>query len=104
MVIEGARIEIGPRGQVVVYIDDIALWAGADAWQDLWRRTLITIRALTQAGFMVNIRKSKLLVRRATLVGMEIEEGFYRPIAKPIQKLFGTQPPRTRAGLQQLLG
>lgn len=89
---------------MAVYIDDIALWAAAGGVSDLWRRTLAIIRALTTAGFMVNIRKSKLLALRATLVGMEIKEGFYRPISKPLQKLFGTEPPKTRKDLQVLLG
>ena len=40
-------------------------------------------------GFMVNIRKSKLLTTRAQLVGMDIGAGLYAPINKPLYKLFG---------------
>ena len=54
-----------PDGRIVIYIDDIALWARLGELDDLWRRTLEVIRVLTDLGFMVNIRKSKLLTTRA---------------------------------------
>ena len=53
------------------------------------------LKLLAGAGFMINVRKCKFLVSRLTVVGQEVEEQCYRPIEKPIQKLFGAQPPQT---------
>lgn len=58
IILEGARIEIGPGGRIVVYIDDIALWSSSDDVEGLWARTVAAIAVLTRAGFMINIRKS----------------------------------------------
>ena len=40
IVLEGARIEVGGDGRVIVYIDDIAVWGQASDIEDLWRRTV----------------------------------------------------------------
>ena len=82
-------LEALPDGRIILYIDDIALWAKIDEEEGLWQRTLAVIRILTAMGFMVNIRKSKLLTTRAQLVGMDIGAGLYAPINKPLYKLFG---------------
>jgi hypothetical protein len=91
-------------GRIVIYIDDIALWALDGQQEALWQRTLAVLHALTAAGFMINVRKSKLMVRRASIVGMHVEDGLYCPLDKPLKKLFGEAPPKDLAGLQRLLG
>lgn len=80
------------------------MWALDGQQEQLWARTLIVLRALTEAGFMINVRKSKLMVRRASIVGMQVEDGLYSPLDKPLKKLFGEAPPRDLTGLQRLLG
>ena len=83
----------------MVYIDDISLWGKLSEVDRLWARTLAVLRALTCAGFMINIRKSKLLSRRASIVGMNVRDGLYWPIDKPLRKLFGEEPPRDLTSL-----
>ena len=53
------------------------------------------LKALAGAGFMINVRKCKFLVDRLTVVGQEVEDQCYKPIEKPIHKLFGARPPQT---------
>lgn len=91
-------------GQVVVYIDDIVLYGSADNLDELWERTLAAIRKLTSAGFMINVRKSRLMCGRGKVVGVEVENGRYCATDKPLRKLFGTAPPRSLKELQKLLG
>ena len=58
-------IEVLEDGRILVYIDDIVLWGMLIEREEVWQRTLALIGALAAAGFMINIRKSKLMTKRA---------------------------------------
>jgi hypothetical protein len=65
-------LEVLGDGTILVYIDDIVVPGGE--WQDVWARTVDALRALTTAGFMINLRKCKFCVRRVKIVGQEVED------------------------------
>ena len=46
--------------QVVVYLDDIVVY-GSDPCK-VWEETKVVLERLTEASFMINIKKSKFLV------------------------------------------
>ena len=56
----------------------------------MWERTLGVLHALVDAGFMINMRKSKFCQPAAKVVGVHITRQMYRVIDKPIIKLFGS--------------
>ena len=58
-------IEVLEDGRILVYIDDIVLWGMLIEREEVWQRTLALIGAVAAAGFMINIRKSKLMTKRA---------------------------------------
>ena len=56
---------------------------------------LATLRELTRAGFMINLRKCQFLQPMCTLVGLEICRGTYRLAKKSLKKWVGTALPGT---------
>ena len=52
---------------VRAYLDNLKMQG--EHWHSCWHRTLEVLEALTNAGFMVNLRKCKLLVRIVELLG-----------------------------------
>lgn len=66
--------------------------------------TLNTVRELTTAGFMLNLRKCHFLEPRVTMVGMEICGGSYRLTAKSLKRWVGASLPRSLLDLQAVLG
>ena len=62
------------------------------------------IRALTKAGFMINLRKCKFLAVQVELLGLQICEGSYRLGDKSLKKWLKLKLPSNLKELQQLLG
>ena len=88
-----AVIEVAPGVHVVVYLDDIVVHGSTP--QEVWELTLTVIRRLTEAGFMINLRKSHFVTTSAVILGHEVREGYIRPNPKKTIALFGLKPPRT---------
>ena len=59
---------------VVVYLDDIVIY-GTQALQ-VWAETLIVLKRLTDAGFMINVKKCKFLVSQMKMLGHVISSDF----------------------------
>jgi hypothetical protein len=51
------------------FFDDITIPGNKGDWQTLWENTLRVIRALTQAGFMIGLKKCKFLAPSVTVLG-----------------------------------
>jgi hypothetical protein len=64
-----------PNLTAVAYIDDIT--AHGTHWEQVWEDTLEVLRVLTQAGFMVNLRKCKFLRPRVTILGCSFFDAGY---------------------------
>ena len=52
---------------VVVYLDDIVIY-GTQA-QQVWAETLIVLKRLTDACFIINVKKCKFLVSQMKMLG-----------------------------------
>lgn len=64
-------------------------------WTTNWQHTLSTLRALTTAGFMLNLRKCQFLQPKVVMVGMEIHRGEYRLAKKSLKNWVGTTLPKS---------
>ncbi len=80
------------------FYDDVQV--PGTCWVKNWRDTCATLRALTQAGFMINLRKCQFLQPRVTIVGVEVCRGAYRLAKKSLKNWVGTELPTTLHGLQ----
>ena len=58
---------LGSVGGVRSFLDDLK--AQGQDWRECWAVTMRALNALTAAGFMLNLRKCKLLVPSCTLLG-----------------------------------
>lgn len=52
---------------MVIYLDDIVVFG--DCAERVWEETKLVLKRLVEAGFMVNIKKSKFLVREVKFLG-----------------------------------
>jgi hypothetical protein len=86
------------------FFDDVQIPCLGGGWASNWSDVLGVLRALTQAGFMINLRKCKFMEARVELLGLEIFEGSYRIGEKSLRKWASLRIPRTLHDLQQLLG
>lgn len=84
------------------FYDDVQV-PGTCWWRN-WVDTCDTLRALTQAGFMVNLRKCQFLQPRVVMVGMEVHRGSYRLAKKSLKNWLGAELPGNLQELQQVLG
>ena len=73
-------------------------------WVRNWEDTCATLRELTRAGFMINLRKCQFLQPRVVMVGMEICRGSYRLAKKSLKRWVGAELPGTLQELQQVMG
>jgi hypothetical protein len=80
------------------FYDDVQV--PGTCWVRNWEDTCATLRALTQAGFMVNLRKCQFLRPRVVMVGMEIDRGSYRLAKKSLKNWLGTELPGSLQELQ----
>lgn len=51
------------------FFDDVTIPGQKGDWRKLWDETILVLRALTSAGFMVGLKKCKFLVPQATVLG-----------------------------------
>ena len=71
---------------IVVYLDDIAVYG--DAPEQVLEDTLETIRRLTAAGFMINLKKSQLVDSAAKVLGHRWSlGGYWEPVTSKIEAL-----------------
>ena len=86
----------------VGYLDDVT--AHGNDWRAVWQDTLRVLRVLTQAGFMVNLRKCKFLRGRVTVLGTSFFDYSYRLGDKTLKKWVSMQLPRNLKQLQSVVG
>ncbi len=84
------------------FYDDVQI--PGTCWRRNWVDVVSTLRELTGAGFMINLRKCQFLQPRCTLVGMEICGGTYWLAGKSLKRWMGTGLPTMLQELQQVLG
>lgn len=71
---------------VVVYLDDIAIFG--DDQEQVLEDTLEAIRRLTEAGFMINLKKSQLVESAAKVLGHNWSSGgFWAPNVGKLEAL-----------------
>ena len=75
-------LDLQPHGKIVVYIDDIII--SGNTWQEVWNKTLETLKKLTEAGFMINMNKCHFLTTTLEAVGFEVASGRYKPKLKKL--------------------
>jgi hypothetical protein len=80
------------------FYDDVQV--PGTTWQQNWIDTCATLRELTQAGFMINLRKCQFLQPKVTIVGVEVCRGSYRLAKKSLKNWLGTELPGTLQELQ----
>ena len=64
-----------PKLPCVVYLDDIAVYG--DTREEVLKHTAEAIRRLAAAGFMINLKKSKLCCDRLRILGHQWSSGGY---------------------------
>ena len=62
------------------------------------------LRVLTEAGFMINLRKCIFMQPRVTMVGLEVSRGSYRLAKKSLKRWLGAEIPKNLQELQCVLG
>lgn len=86
--------------RVKVFFDDVTIPGMIIAWVECWADTCAVLRALTQAGMMINLRKCKFLVPRAVVLGYQLFEGGYMLATKFLKKWQKLEAPRSIKQLQ----
>ncbi|KAI5742445.1 hypothetical protein M8J77_007259 [Diaphorina citri] len=87
---------------VIVFVDDILVVAKSP--DQALERLDTVLKVLTDAGFSLNLKKCRFVVKRITYLGYEIENGEIRPNSKKIDSLTKLPPPGTIRSLRQFLG
>ncbi len=64
-------------------------------WVRNWADVCATLRALTGAGFMINLRKCQFLQPRVVMVGLDVHRGSYRLAQKSLKRWMGATLPRS---------
>ena len=55
--------------KVKVYYDDVTIPGQREDWRQCWGDTCAVLRALTEAGLMINLRKCKFLATSVVVLG-----------------------------------
>ena len=84
------------------YLDDLK--TQGNSWQQCWAATINVFRALTAAGFKINLRKCKLLVHTCMLLGCLVSKSRIALGDKYLRDLVRVQVPTTWKELQSLPG
>ena len=84
------------------FLDDLK--TQGTSWQQCWDVTLKALHALAGAGFMINLRKCKLLVHACTLLGCWISASQIALGEKYLRGWVGLSIPTNWHELQSLLG
>ncbi len=80
-----------PRAKT--FFDDVTVPGRAALYMELWGDTLKVLRALTQAGFMIGLKKCNFLVRTCVVLGYQVMEEGYRLACKFLKKWTSLSPP-----------
>ncbi len=91
-----------PGLSAVGYLDDVT--AHGNEWGQVWLDTLRVLRVLTDAGFMVNLRKCKFLRPRVTVLGTTFFDHSFQLGDKTLKKWVGMQLPHSLKELQSVVG
>lgn len=86
----------------LAYMDDVLCYSN-DVTQGLERLDL-TLKALSEAGFSLNIRKCKFMKNEVDYLGYVIKSGKVTPNPRKIQALANAPTPRTASQVRQFLG
>ena len=92
--------------RAVVYLDDIAVFI--ENQEQVMADTLETVRRLSCAGFMINVRKSQLAYDQDKVLGHQwSSRGFWAPMTLKLERLSTATTAKvaamSRAGLYGLL-
>lgn len=87
---------------IVQYCDDILL-ASTEKGQHLSVLTRL-LRALQEAGFLLNKRKAQLFLREVTFLGQSIGREGKRPLPDRVLAITKLTKPTTVTGLRSLMG
>jgi hypothetical protein len=60
------------------FVDDITIRGFVEDWKSLWVDSLAALKSLAAMGFMINLRKTKFMVRDVTLLGLHVGRGVYQ--------------------------
>ncbi len=96
-------LEKVPGQPAISYQDDV-LVPGKDGWEELWEDTKAVIRAMTEAGLMLNLNKCKLLIPQPKLLGLELAYDGYRLHGKSLKAWVDVKIPTNLKELQSLVG
>ena len=84
------------------YLDDLK--TQGNSWQQCWAATINVFRALTAAGFKINLQKCKLLVHKCMLLGCLVSKSQIALGDKYLCGLVGLQVPTNWRELKSLFG
>ena len=84
------------------FLDDLKV-QGSD-WRGCWRRTLEALTILARAGFMLNLRKSKLLVAACDLLGHWVTSATIALNLKYLKRWLGVDLPKNLREVCGILG
>ena len=91
-----------PGLSAVGYLDDVT--AHGTCWKSVWSDTVKVLRVLTEAGFMVNLRKCKFLRGRVTVLGTSFFYYSFRLGDKSLKKWVDMRLPKNLKELQSVVG
>ncbi len=84
---------LGKVESASAFVDDLT--ALGYNWKDVWEWTLLILKIVTEAGFMVNLSNCKFCEPRTVLLGHEVCATLYQISSKFIAKQVHTLIPRT---------
>ena len=87
-----------------VFFDDVTIPGHVVFWGQCWDDTCAVLRALTQAGIMINLRKCNFLAPGVVVLGYQLFEGGYMLASKFLKKWQSLTVPKNTKQLQKLLG
>ena len=96
-------LEKVPGKPAISFQDNVPI-PGTEGWGKLWEDTKAVIRAMTNAGMMLNLNKCKLLIQQPKLLGLELVHDHYRLHAKSLKAWTEISIPTSLKELQSLLG
>lgn len=99
IILQRAGVE-GAQG----FFDDVTIPGDISDWEKCWSDTLKVLRALTDAGLMIGLKKCKFLAPKVTVLGYELMEEGYQLASKFLKKWQEIAVPRSLKELQKLLG
>ena len=88
---------------MIVYLDDIVVHGTCPI--RVWEETKLCLERLCRAGFMINLRKSSLLVSTMRMLGHMVTRNTIRPVYTQLDALVKAErTPRTVGDVRRLYG